>query len=110
MISMLVLIVSRAEEKQTRLIGRVLLGYLCVHVLLLVVGAFCNLIYYFDEANVYHRAPDYLLSNLCTLLMRPPYSTGTLDLNSSTSSTASELNDVKSPKRCDGLYTFVCDM
>ena len=69
MISMLVLTVARAEEKQTKLIGRVLLGYLCVHTLLLIVGAFCDLIYIFDAENVYHRAPGYLLSNLCPLLM-----------------------------------------
>ena len=69
MISMLVLTVARAEERQTKLIERVLPGYLCVHALLLIIGAFCDLIYYFDATNVYHRAPGYLLSNLCPLLM-----------------------------------------
>ena len=69
MISMLELTVARAEEKQGKRIERVLLGFLCVHVLLLVVGAFCDFVYYFDESNVYHRAPGYLLSNLCPLLM-----------------------------------------
>ena len=69
MISMLVLTVARAEEKQKKLIERVLLVYLCVHALLLIVGAFCDLIYFFDDANVYHRGAGYLLSNLCPLLM-----------------------------------------
>ena len=69
MISMLVLTVSRAEKKQRKVIERVLLGYLCVHVLLLVIGAFTDLIYSFDASNVYHRAPGYLLSNLSPLLM-----------------------------------------
>ena len=40
-----------------------------------------------------------------TLLILPPYSTGILALNSSTSSTASELNEVKGPNSFDGLYT-----
>ena len=69
LISMLVLTVARAEVRHAKRIGRVLLGLLVVHALLLIMGAFCDLIYFFDEANVYHRGPGYLLSNLCPLLM-----------------------------------------
>ena len=68
MMSMLVLSVSKLE-KGAKPIAIAFLVLLCVHVILLTVGAFTNLIYYFDEGNVYHRAPGYLLSNLAPLAM-----------------------------------------
>lgn len=68
MMSMLVLTASKVDQiqKPVTVALFVLLG---VHVALLAVGAFCDLIYYFDAGNVYHRGPGYILSNLCPLLM-----------------------------------------
>ena len=54
------------QEKKFRIM---LIALLCIHVLLLITDIFCHLFYYFDENNVYHRAPAYLLSNLCPLVM-----------------------------------------
>ena len=42
---------------------------LIMHTLLMIVSQFTDLCYYFDSANVYHRAPAYLLSNLAHLCM-----------------------------------------
>ena len=67
MMSMLVLSVSRVKDKKPLLI--VLAALLCVHTVLLIVGWCFGLIYTFDESNVYHRAPLYVLSNLCPLFM-----------------------------------------
>ncbi len=67
MMSMLVLSVSKVKAKKTLLI--VLTALLCVHAALLIVGWCFDLIYTFDESNVYHRAPLYVLSNLCPLIM-----------------------------------------
>ena len=68
MMSILVLTTSRAEkiEKQFQIILLALLG---VHTILLIANLFGNFIYYFDESNVYHRGPQYILSNLCPLVM-----------------------------------------
>ena len=68
MMSILVLTTSRAEkiEKQFQIILLALLG---VHTVLLIANLFGNFIYYFDESNVYHRGPQYILSNLCPLVM-----------------------------------------
>ena len=68
MLSMLVLAVSKAE-KRAKLYTAMLFILLCLHVILLTVGSVFNLIYYFDAANVYHRASGYLLSNISPLLM-----------------------------------------
>ena len=42
---------------------------LIANIVLLVVSQFVNLFYYFDAANMYHRAPGYGLSNLMHILM-----------------------------------------
>lgn len=67
MMSMLVLSVSTVKAKKPLLIA--LTALLCVHTTLLIVGWPFNLIYTFDESNIYHRAPLYVLSNLCPLIM-----------------------------------------
>ena len=67
MMSMLVLSVSNVKNKKPMLI--VLTALLCVHTALLIVGWCFDWIYTFDESNVYHRAPLYVLSNLCPLIM-----------------------------------------
>ena len=68
MMSILVLYVSRAEALIKRL-RNVLFALLCCHVAIVIVGAFFDLIYYFDSENNYHRGSGYLLSNLCPLIM-----------------------------------------
>ena len=67
MMSMLVLSVSKVKNKKPMLI--VLTALLCVHTALLIMGWRFGWIYTFDESNVYHRAPLYVLSNLCPLMM-----------------------------------------
>ena len=69
MISMLVLSVSKAGKEKSRKIAAVLLVLLILHCVLMIVGAFTDLIYYFDDGNEYHRGTGYLLSNLCPLIM-----------------------------------------
>ena len=68
MMSMLVLTASRVE-KGAKKISAALFILLGVHSVLLVVGSFMDLIYYFDAGNVYRRAPGYILSNLCPFIM-----------------------------------------
>ena len=68
MMSRLVLTASRAE-RPVKLVKNVLLVLVCIHAAIMVIGQFTGLIFYFDAANVYHRAPGYLLSNLCPFVM-----------------------------------------
>ncbi|MBQ7642433.1 MAG: serine/threonine-protein phosphatase [Clostridia bacterium] len=67
-ISVLVLTISRPEKNNRPLII-LLLVYLTLHVIIVAIGAPFELIFYFDDKNVYHRAAGYLLSNLCPVLM-----------------------------------------
>ena len=69
MMSMLILAVSKAEKDSGRKIAILLLLLLIVHAVLLIIGAFTDLIYTFDEANIYHRGAGYLISNLTPLIM-----------------------------------------
>jgi serine phosphatase RsbU (regulator of sigma subunit) len=68
MMSVLVLSVTR-PEKIARPIFKILNGLLGLHIFILAIGTFSDLIYTFDASNVYHRGPGYLLSNLCPLVM-----------------------------------------
>jgi len=68
LMSVLVLFVA-SPEKRIRPLEIVLFVLIGVHTALLIVGAVFDLIYYFDEFNVYHRGPGYLLSNLTPLIM-----------------------------------------
>ena len=69
MISILVLYVSKAPEKNIKIVQNILLGMFVAHAALLLVGWFTDLMYYFDEFNSYQRAPLYVLSNVIPLLM-----------------------------------------
>ena len=69
MISILVLYVSKAPEKNIKIVQNILLGMFVAHAVLLLVGWFTDLMYYFDEFNSYQRAPLYVLSNVIPLLM-----------------------------------------
>ncbi|MBO5564891.1 MAG: SpoIIE family protein phosphatase [Lachnospiraceae bacterium] len=68
MMSVVILMGSRTgkHERKLQIVLLILLG---VHVLFLVVSQFSGAIFYFDEANLYHRGPLYLLSNLNPLIM-----------------------------------------
>ena len=67
MMSMLVLSVTRPEKvKQIEMVLHVLI---LVHGLVLIVGCFNGMIYYYDADNLYHRGALYLLSNLSPLAM-----------------------------------------
>ena len=69
MISMLVLSVTKPDTATQKPLFLALAGLLLAHTVLLTVGCFTDLIYYFDAANVYHRGGGYILSNLCPLAM-----------------------------------------
>ena len=69
MISMLVLSVSKIEKDKARKLAIVLFALLFIHCILMIVGAFNGMIYYFDEGNIYHRGSGYLLSNFAPLIM-----------------------------------------
>ena len=66
--SLLTLYVANPEPNRKAFM-RLLLGILIMHTLLMIVSQFTDLCYYFDSANVYHRSPAYLLSNLAHVLM-----------------------------------------
>ena len=68
MMSMLVLTASRVEKNAKKLLI-LLMALLCLHAVLLIIGQFVPIIYYFDAGNVYHRASGYLLSNLSPFIM-----------------------------------------
>ena len=42
---------------------------LLVHIGLIIAASFSGLVFYFDDNNIYHRGPGYLLSNLCPLVL-----------------------------------------
>ena len=69
MISMLVLSVTKPDTATQKPLFLALTGLLLAHAVLLIVGCFTNIIYYFDAANVYHRSGGYFLSSLCPLAM-----------------------------------------
>ena len=67
MMSMLVISVTKPpKSKQLTLALHMLLS---AHALVLIIGCFNGMVYYFDGDNVYHRGSLYLLSNLCPLAM-----------------------------------------
>jgi serine phosphatase RsbU (regulator of sigma subunit) len=68
LMSLLVLSVTR-PEKTGRAVFTMLNGIIFLHVFILGIGCFSDLIYTFDEMNVYHRGAGYLMSNLCPVVM-----------------------------------------
>ena len=68
LISMLVLSVARPNH-QSKGIAIFLLTLLIVHVILLIVDRFTNIIFYFDDGNIYYRGALYLLSNVAPFVM-----------------------------------------
>lgn len=67
--SLLILFAAKLEKKPSlRLVG-LLYTLLLAHLIILIVGLPFDLIYYFNDNNLYFRGPGYLLSNLCPMLM-----------------------------------------
>ena len=56
-------------DRRRRLYSRLFLAALVFHIVLMLVTQFAPLCFYFDDGNVYHRAPGYLLSNLAHVFM-----------------------------------------
>lgn len=69
MMSMLILVVAKTEKETAKKLTIVFVVLIIIHMILLVVGAFTDLIYTFDSGNVYHRGKGYLLSNAAPLVM-----------------------------------------
>ena len=69
MMSMLVVSASRLDKAQEKRLTGLLLVLLIAHAMVLIIGAPTRLIYYYDQVNTYCRAPGYLLSNICPLVM-----------------------------------------
>ena len=55
------------RDRPVRGLGRVIVSLVGVHLVILIANCFGHFIFYYDADNVYHRAPLYLLSNLCPL-------------------------------------------
>ena len=68
MLSLLVMVASNAGRHMKR-IQAALGALLALHTLVLAAGLFTDLVFYFDDGNIYHRAPGYLLSNACPVGM-----------------------------------------
>ena len=68
LISMLVLSVSK-PNRPLKGIMIALFSLLIIHVALLVVDRFTNIVFYYDDGNMYNRGTLYLLSNVTPLLM-----------------------------------------
>lgn len=69
MMSVCVLAASKPPKERELRLRLVLMVFLVAHILIVVAGQIGGFIYYFDEANEYHRASLYLLSNLMPLMM-----------------------------------------
>lgn len=69
MLSMLILTAAKTERGISRRILTALVILICVHAAILIIGAFTDLIYYYDDSNMYQRGAGYLLSNLSPILM-----------------------------------------
>ena len=65
---LLTLYVAKPEGQQKTFL-RFFQGVLLVHTVLMIVSQFTDLCYYFDSANVYHRSPAYMLSNMAHIVM-----------------------------------------
>ena len=68
MMSLLVLTVTKPGKSSQKLFI-ILFVLLIIHAAIIITGAFTNMIYHFDDANVYHRSALYLLSNLSPVIM-----------------------------------------
>ena len=70
MLSQMILYISnRGKEKTTKIMGVVIASLLIGHSIMLLVNCFTGFLYYFDEANVYHRGSLFILSYVASILM-----------------------------------------
>ena len=69
LMSILVMSVSRPDRRSVGKLWYLLTAALGVHTVMMIAGAFFDLIFSFDQNNVYGRSGGYLLSNLCPILM-----------------------------------------
>ena len=69
MISLLIISAAKPEKKTLRYGATALYAVLFLHIVLLSAGQISTSIFYFDDNNIYHRAPLYLLSNLAPVIM-----------------------------------------
>ena len=69
MMSVCVLTASKADPSREVRLRLVLFVFLVSHVLIITAGQLNGFIYFFDDANIYHRASLYLLSNVSPLMM-----------------------------------------
>lgn len=67
--SILVLFVSSPSEKVMKMVNRILLVLVGLHVLAMVIDQFTDFFYSFDDANIFHRERGYLVSFLMHLMM-----------------------------------------
>ena len=58
-----------SPDRERRFFSALFTGTLVLYALLMFVSQFTDLCYYFDDDNLYHRAPLYLLSNLAHIVM-----------------------------------------
>ncbi len=68
MMSILVMAVAR-RDKNNKVLSILFLSFLIAHLILLIASAPFGFVYYFDEANVYHRGAGYITSNVFPILM-----------------------------------------
>ena len=66
--SMLTLYIAD-PDRHRELYSRLFAALIVLHAVLMLVTQFVPVCFYFDEGNVYHRAPGYLLSNLAHVIM-----------------------------------------
>ena len=68
LMSMLILVVSKPDQfaKGYRAI---FIFLAMLHIIIMFVDLFTNVVFYFDEGNIYHRGPGYILSNISSIIM-----------------------------------------
>lgn len=69
LLSILILYLASPSEKITKIINRIFLVMLGIHVIGLIIAQFINIYYSFDESNFFHRESGYALSYIMHLLM-----------------------------------------
>ena len=56
-------------DRHRKLYSQLFQAAIVFHIVLMLVTQFVPLCFYFDDGNIYHRAPGYLLSNLAHVIM-----------------------------------------
>ena len=70
MLSQMILYISNRDKAETtKIMGITLMCLLLGHSIMLLVNSFTGFLYYFDEANVYHRGSLFILSYVASIIM-----------------------------------------